>query len=101
MEEHVVLLQQKMISNEGTCNCTGPLKEGEHFYIISLNIKRYFKWIQRNIVNTNVLPIMHGKLLPRNVITWQYGQENKAVQILTNLETLIWYSNLDQHLLLE
>ena len=46
MEEHVVLLQQKMIDNEGICNCTGPLKEGEHFYIISLNIKRYLRNIQ-------------------------------------------------------
>ena len=33
-----------------------------------------------------------------NVITWQYGQENKAVQISINLETQ--YLNLNHHLLL-
>ena len=31
MEEHMVLLQSKMISNEGICNCAGPLKQGKHF----------------------------------------------------------------------
>ena len=46
MEEHVVLLQQKMIDNEGMCNCTGPLKDGEFFNFIALNIKRYLRNIQ-------------------------------------------------------
>ena len=27
----MVLLQHKMIDNEGMCNCTGPLKDGEYF----------------------------------------------------------------------
>ena len=31
MEDHVVSLQQKMISNEGICNCAGPLKQGKYF----------------------------------------------------------------------
>ena len=31
MEDHVVSLQQKMIDNEGICNCVGPLKQGKYF----------------------------------------------------------------------
>ena len=31
MEEHMVLLQHKIISNEGICNCVGPLKQGKYF----------------------------------------------------------------------
>ena len=31
MEEHMVLLQSKMIDNEGICNCAGPLKQGIYF----------------------------------------------------------------------
>ena len=31
MEEHVVLLQHRMIDNEGICNCVGPLKQGKYF----------------------------------------------------------------------
>ena len=31
MEEHMVLLQLKMIDNEGICNCAGPLKQGIYF----------------------------------------------------------------------
>ena len=31
MEDHVVSLQQKMIYNEGICNCVGPLKQGKYF----------------------------------------------------------------------
>ena len=43
MQEYMVLLQQKIIDNEGICNCTGPLKDGEYFYF---NIKRYLRNIQ-------------------------------------------------------
>ena len=31
MEDYVVSLQQKMIDNEGICNCVGPLKQGKYF----------------------------------------------------------------------
>ena len=37
MEEHMVLLQHKIISNERICNCPGRLKQGKYLkQIVSL-----------------------------------------------------------------